>query len=79
MQQIGKTKYLSKQGVFAIVGLGELGGSRFFAPKLTARPVRRAFEARVAFTEVTIDRRLCLVDRFVVAVVNDGAGHSAEN
>jgi hypothetical protein len=33
----------------------------------------------IAFAEVPVDRRLGLVDRPIIAVVNDGAGHAAEN
>jgi hypothetical protein len=36
-------------------------------------------EVSVALNEVAVDRGSCLVYRLVVAVVNYGAGHAAEN
>jgi hypothetical protein len=66
------------KGIFAVIGFREFCWFPLFAPYLLAGPLGTLFEVRVAFLEVSIDGSFGFVHRFVIAIVNDGAGHAAK-
>ena len=69
----------SEPRVFTVVRRRELGRHSFLAPELAARAPRVALKVYVTFAEVSVDSPLGFVNRFVVAVVNDGTSHAAEH
>ena len=66
------------KGILAVIAFREFCWFPLFAPYLLAALWGTLFEVRVAFLEVSIDGSFGFVHRFVIAVVNDGAGHAAK-
>ena len=63
--------------VFAVINLRKGRGFTLFAPVFL--PARGGLpEVVVPFREIPIDRRLSLVDRLVITVVDDGPRHAAK-
>jgi hypothetical protein len=65
--------------ILTIVGVRKRGWLALLAPDLFARAPRMFLELRVPFLEVPIDRRSGVIQRCIVAVVNDSARHAAKD
>ena len=70
--------FSSVVGVLAVIGFGKFCWFALIAPYLLACCLGILFEVRVAFLEVSIDGSFGFVHRFVIAVVDDGPGHTAK-
>src|SRR5215208_2368208 len=65
--------------MLAVVRLREDRRLALLAPDLVARSPGMLPEVRVPFLKVAVERRLGVVQRLVVAVVDDRAGHATED
>ena len=61
------------------VRFGEDRRNPFLAPYFVPSPFRVGFEVLVALREVAINCRFAGIHRLIVAVVDNGLGHSAEH
>src|SRR4051794_32662017 len=73
-----EARLLTVLRVLAVVRFGEYRWLPLLAPDLLAGTLRMLSEMSVALPEVSVDRHLGVVDGWVVAVVYDGARHTAE-
>lgn len=65
--------------VFAIIGCMKPSRNQFFSPYLAPRPLWVGFEMLITVIEVTVYRCLALLDRLVIAVVDDRFSHPAKD
>src|SRR4051812_18663475 len=65
--------------VFAVVRFREDRRLALASPEFFAGAPWMLAEVVVAFCKIPVDCRLGLIQRRVIAVVNDGAGHAAED
>jgi hypothetical protein len=70
--------FSSVMGVLAVIGFREFCWFPLIAPYLLADSLGVFLKVRVAFLEVSIDGSFGFVHRFVIAVVDDSAGHAAK-
>jgi hypothetical protein len=66
-------------GIFAVIGFREFRWFALLAPDLVASSSGVLLEERVAFFEVSIYCNFGVVQRLVIAVMDNGAGHAAKN
>ena len=65
--------------ILAVIGVRKLRGLAFLPPDLLASFLGIPLKLTIPIVEVSIDCRLCLIYRFVIAVVDDGTRHAAED
>ena len=70
---------LAVSGILAIVRLAEERWFAFLSPDDVASAARVLRERSVSLAEMPIDCTLAFVDRLIVAIVNNSAGHPTED
>lgn len=70
---------LPKSGVLAILPLAKATRDPFFAPDFVARSLWMLAKVCVTLGEVTVDGCLGMIDGWIIAVMDDRSGESAEH
>ena len=66
------------QRILAVLPFAKFARHALHSPDLLPRPLGVFRKVEVSLVEMAVDRFLGSFDRRVVAVVNDGSGHSAK-
>ena len=65
--------------ILAVVGRRKLCGHAFLPPYFLAGSARIGLKMRIAFFEISVDCCLRLCRRLIIAVMDDGTSHTAED